>query len=47
MIVNSHHLSVEEWYADFLRDIEFDDETGEEKGTSVFFPRDRCGGPKS
>jgi hypothetical protein len=34
MIVNSHHLSLEDWYADFLRDIEFDDETGEEKGTS-------------
>ena len=24
--------STEEWFADFLREIEYDDETGEEKG---------------
>ena len=25
-------LLTQEWYADFLRDVEFDEETGEEKG---------------
>ena len=25
-------LLSEEWFADFLREVEFDDETGEEKG---------------